>query len=96
MLKIHHPPKAEITVSDFSVTLNGEKTLPWFCRVSAMPYNTVWPGHQRPMDQSEVASFLSFEMSEPVTVRLVASRDFDDLSIRPLSKGVQARARAWP
>ena len=56
-----------------------------------MPYNTVWPGHQRPMDQSEVASFLSFEMSEPVTVRLVASRDFDDLSIRPLSKGVQAR-----
>ena len=91
MLKIHHPPKAEITVSDFSVTLNGEKTLPWFCRVSAMPYNTVWPGHQRPMDQSEVASFLSFEMSEPVTVHLVASRDFDDLSIRPLSKGVQAR-----
>ena len=93
MLRIHHPPEGEMTVSDFSVRVNGEETSPWFCRVSAMPYNTVWPGHQRPMDQSEISSFLSFEMSEPVTLRLVASRDFDDLAIRPLSKGVQARVR---
>ena len=43
MLRIHHPPEGEATVSDFSVCINGEETSPWFCRVSAMPYNTVWP-----------------------------------------------------
>ena len=37
MLRIHHPPEGEMTVSDFSVRVNGEETLPWFCRVSAMP-----------------------------------------------------------
>ena len=49
MLRIHHPPEGEMTVSDFSVRVNGEETSPWFCRVSAMPYNTVWPGRQRPL-----------------------------------------------
>ena len=89
MLRIHHPPEGEVTVSDFSVCLNGEETSPWFCRVSAMPYNTVWPGCQRPLDQTEIASFVSFEMDEPVKVRIVASRDFAHWDIRPLHRKIQ-------
>lgn len=90
MLRIHHLPKGEASVADFAVRLNGTETLPWFCRVSAMPYDTVWPGCQRPLDQTEAASFISFEMDEPVKVQLTAARDFERLDIRPLSKGIQA------
>lgn len=88
MLRIHHLPAGEMTVSDFAVSLNGEKTLPWFCRVSAMPYNTVWPGCQRPLDQTEIASFISFEMDEPIHVHLTAARDFKEVTVRPLSKSI--------
>lgn len=89
MLRIHHLPEGERTVSDFQVRLDGEETRPWFCRVSAMPYNTVWPGHQRPLDQTEEASFVSFEMDRPVSVSLTASKDFSEAVVRPLSKGME-------
>ena len=89
MLRIHHPPQGEITVTQFKVSINGEHTVPWYCRVSAMPYNTVWPGFQRPIEQSEVASFISFEMQEPVELRLNACKDFSEAVVRPLSKGIQ-------
>lgn len=92
MFRIHHPPQGEKTVSDFIVRLNGQETKPYFCRVSAMPYNTPWPGFQRPLEQTEIASFVSFEMEEPVTVSLTAQKDFSDLVIRPLSKEIQAKA----
>ena len=89
MLRIHHPPQGEITVTQFKVSINGEPTVPWYCRVSAMPYNTVWPGFQRPIEQSEVASFISFDMQEPVELRLNACKDFSEAVVRPLSKGIQ-------
>ncbi len=88
MLRIHHPPKGEPVPTDFMVFLNGEQTALWYCRVSAMPYNTVWPGFQRPIEQTETASFISFEMQEPVKVRLVACKAFSEAIVRPLSKNI--------
>ena len=93
MLRIHHPPKEEQTVSDFLVRLDGQETKPYFCRVSSMPYNTPWPGFQRPLEQTEVASFVSFEMDQPVSVSLTAAKDFSNLAIRPLSKKIQAQVK---
>jgi len=88
MLRIHQPPAGEIAVQDYQVTVNGENAGLWFCRVSAMPYNTVWPGYQRPMDQTEIASFLSFEMDEPVTIRVKAAKPFSEAVVRPLSRRI--------
>lgn len=84
-------PRAKPASGDFSAVIGGERATPWLCRVSAMPYNTVWPGHQRPLEQTESASFLSFEMQEPVEVRLTANRPFAEAVVRPLNKGVQPR-----
>jgi hypothetical protein len=53
-----------------------------------MPYNTLWPGRQRPLDQTEIASFVSFETDEPVTVRLESKKPFSELVIRPLSEKI--------
>ena len=89
MLRIHHPPAGEADHSTIStLTVNGERTQPWFCRVSAMPYNTVWPGCQRPLDQTEVASFISFEMDSPVTLALSVKKDVCEAVVRPLSRGI--------
>ena len=91
MVRIHPLPAGEAASGDFSAVIGGERATPWLCRVSAMPYNTVWPGRQRPLEQTEPASFLSFEMQEPVEVRLTANRPFAEAVVRPLNKGVQPR-----
>ena len=93
MLRIHQPPTGEGCDVFFQVTIAGERAYPWFCRVSAMPYNTPWPGRQRPLDQTEEASFLSFEMDAPVEMTLLASRDFSECTVRPLSRGIQPRVQ---
>ena len=91
MYRIHHLPAGELSVTTFEAFIQGEKTAPWYCRVSAMPYNTVWPGGQRPIEQTELASFISFEMDEPIEVKLVACRSFQEAVVRPLSKGILPR-----
>jgi hypothetical protein len=54
-----------------------------------MPYNTVWPGYQRPLDQTEIASFFSFEADKPVSVSISVKCGFEEVIVRPLSKGIK-------
>jgi len=88
MLKTAPIPEGEQVCDDFSVALNGEAVCCHAARVSAMPYNTVWPGRQRPLDQTETASFFSFEADETVTVRLEAKKPFSEVVVRPLSENI--------
>ena len=54
-------------------------------RVSAIPYNTVWPGRQRPLDQTEEAYFISFDMTKPTTLSInVGETEIERVAIRPL------------
>jgi len=59
------------------------------CRVSAVPFNRRWPGHQRQIEQSEIAYFASFEMTGPVTVQVRPNRPIENVVVRPLSRNVQ-------
>jgi hypothetical protein len=58
-------------------------------RVSSHPINKVWPGRQRPKDQTEIASFASWDMTEPVEVSVVSHRPIHDVRVRPSSSGIQ-------
>ena len=40
-------------------------------RVSAFPMNQVWPGYQRPVEQTKMASFVSFDMAKPGELSIV-------------------------
>lgn len=75
---------------DFRMTVNGEELALHQARVSAYPINRRWPGHQRPLDQTELVSFASFAMDEDAVVTLVPDKPFKDVVVRPLSKGVSA------
>ena len=83
-------PQDETISEDFQIILNEEYPIsPYVARVSAIPFNTVWPGYQRPLEQTELASFIYFTMDKDIRVHLIANKDFEEVVIRPLSKNLQ-------
>ncbi len=73
---------------DYTVTLNEKECPVRGCRVSAIPFNRIWPGKQRDMSQTEEAAFITFSADEAVTVRIKAHRNFQRAVVRPLSKQI--------
>lgn len=90
MFRIGRVPEGEPVFGRYSVKVNGEKAVLHCARVSAMPYNTVWPGQQRPIEQTEVASFLSVEADEALNIEVEYEFEPQEVTIRPLSEGVIA------
>lgn len=82
-------PADEPASEDFTVTADGKNVFVYQARVSAVPHNQVWPGHQRSKDQTEIASFAYFDMSAPVTVKVISAKDVRTVDIRPKSYGIQ-------
>lgn len=89
MLKIHSIPETGEKSNIYSVAINGEKAELNFIRVSAMPFNTPWPGHQRNLSQTEEAAFVSFESDEEVYLKVTFCEDFAKAIVRPLSKNIE-------
>ena len=85
---VKHPVEDEIS-KDYIIKGNGICMDAYQVRVSAMPFNRIWPGHQRPLDQTEIASVLSFEADESVELEVEAAWDFEEAIVRPLSKNVK-------
>src|SRR5271157_3515454 len=59
-------PVGEKLCEDYELRVNGQPVPVCACRVSAVPFNQVWPGYQRPLDQTEIAGFAHWGMSGPV------------------------------
>ena len=75
----HHYTKSyfkyvEPISEDYRVFVNGEEIPVYTCRISKYPFNTVWPGHQRPFEQSEAASFVNIVSDEEI--KLIADYSF--------------------
>jgi len=88
MLKITNIPQEEMVSELYEVKLNGIAAKTNFARVSAMPFNCIWPGHQRALDQTEEAAFINFAMSEPVVMEVSAQNEFKEAIVRPLHDGI--------
>ncbi len=73
----------------FLVSANGTDIPLHAARVSKMPFNRWWPGHQRPIDQTEIASFASFETDESVDFEITPSKSFEKVEIRPKSENIE-------
>ena len=93
---ITHPlPDGETPSPDYLVSINGQSVPVYSCRVSAIPFNTEWPGHQRPLDQTETAAFLCLDIAEDeagAMMEITVPRGFGDVVMRPLSKTAGAYA----
>jgi hypothetical protein len=74
--------------ADYKAKVNGLDCEVYTARVSAMPFNRWWPGHQRPLDQTELAAIMSFQADEKVTLSVESARPFSSAVLRPLSRGI--------
>ncbi len=75
-------------ISDYTVKINGIPVKIDTARVSAMPFNRRWPGHQRPLDQTELVDFISFTYTEKLDFEITPQKPFSHVDIRPGSLGV--------
>ena len=75
---------------DYRVFLNGEEIPVYSCRVSAYPFNTVWPGHQRYLDQTELASYVNIISDQEVTLQVqpLTKTAYEKIMLKPYSKGI--------
>ena len=90
-VRVYALPKGEPRCDLYRVSADGLDVPVSAARVSAMPVNIRWPGHQREKDQTEISGFVRFEMSRPVTMTVERARDFKEVRIRPYSKGVVSK-----
>lgn len=73
---------------DYLVKVNGKEVKTNTARVSAIPFNRRWPGHQRQIEQSEAVQFLSLSTDEPLTFEITPKDPFEEVKIRPKSLGI--------
>ena len=87
--KIYPVTETETKCDDYIVTVNGLPVPLNVARVSAVPFNRRWPGHQRQTDQSEVIQFLSLATDEPIHFEITPKTPFKEIKIRPKSLGIE-------
>lgn len=91
---VHHYTKSDFpyvrpTSGEYSVRVNGEEVPVYTCRISRYPFNTVWPGHQRPFDQSVEASFVNLVSDEALRVEVFTQLQYEKVLIKPYSKNIR-------
>ena len=90
---IHHYPNSyfnhkEPLSEDYRVFVNGKEIPVYTCRISKYPFNRVWTGHQRQINQTELASFVNLVSDEELRLEVIANRDHEKVFIKPYSKGI--------
>jgi len=85
---IHPAPPGEAAAADFTVTVSGRPVFVHQARVSAQPINQVWPGYQRPLEQTEIASFAAWDMAGAVEVFVTSARPVREVRVRPSALGI--------
>lgn len=81
----------DLPCTDYRVWVDGTEAALNTARVSAVPFNRRWPGHQRGLEQTEIIQFLSLETSGEVRFSVKPSFAYDPakLNIRPKSLGIR-------
>ncbi len=89
MIKNYIFPESETESKEFSVYADGQNIKCHEARVSAHPINQVWPGYQRPLDQTELTSFVTFGADSEVKMSVKSEYPTENVVVRPLSKNIK-------
>ena len=87
-INIYPITKTKDCCQDYEVKVNGQVVALDTARVSAVPFNRRWPGHQRGKEQTELINFLSLALDEAVTFEIASQKPFENVVVRPLSLGI--------
>jgi len=86
---VNYPAPAGTEASpDFTLKVNGEDVFVYTARVSRLPLNQMWPGHQRSLDQTEIASFAYFDFSGKASLEITALKAIRNVVVRPKSTNI--------
>lgn len=89
-VKLHNAPQGENKSESFTLKVNGKKVFVYECTVSKYPINQVWPGYQRPIEQTEKAAFAYWDMDEDgADIEITTNVTCRDVVVRPLSLGIR-------
>jgi len=69
----------------YTVKVNGVDVPLQTARVSALPLNKLWDGEQRPVEQTEEAYFVSFDLMGSAVVEIEVEEPFVTYELRPRS-----------
>lgn len=83
-------PDKEPKSNDFKMFVNDQPVFVYQARVSKYPINQEWPGYQRPMNQTEIASFAYFDFSGKIEVKIISDKPVKTLNIRPTPFGIKS------
>lgn len=86
---IYKAPEKEMKSDDFTMTVNNQQVFVYQARVSKFPINQVWPGYQRPINQTEIASFAYFDMNGEVEIKINSAKEIKTVDIRPTEYGIK-------
>ncbi len=75
---------------DYKVFVNGQEVSVYTCRISAYPFNTWWPGHQRSVNQSEIVSYVNLVSDEELEIEVepLTKKADGKIMIKPYSKEI--------
>jgi hypothetical protein len=86
---LYDAPETEKKSDDFEIFVNDKPVFVYQARVSKYPVNQIWPGYQRPVSQTELASYSYFDVRGEVTIRIIAKKEIKTLAIRPMEYGIK-------
>lgn len=93
MYKVYPVIKTENFCGDYIVKINGTEVKLDTARVSAMPFNRRWPGHQRELSQTEPVNFLSLATDEELHFEIIPKDTFEKVTIRPKALGIEPQIK---
>ena len=86
---MYNAPEHEIKSDDFEMSVNNKPVFVYQARVSKYPVNQIWPGYQRPINQTEIASFSYFDIQGTVEIKIISTTEIKTLDIRPKEYGIK-------
>jgi hypothetical protein len=86
---LYDAPEPEKKSDDFEMFVNNKPAFVYQARVSKYPINQIWPGYQRPISQTEIASFAYFDISGEAAITIIAKKKIQTLEIRPMEYGIK-------
>ena len=86
---LYDAPELEKKSDDFEMFVNNKPAFVYQARVSKYPINQIWPGYQRPISQTEMASFAYFDFRGEAAITIIAKKKIQTLEIRPIEYGIK-------
>ena len=86
---LYDAPEPEKKSDDFEMFVNNKPVFVYTARVSKYPINQIWPGYQRPTNQTEIASFTYFDIKGEAAIRIITKKEIKTLDIRPMEYGIK-------